>query len=71
MDQTKNARPSTSDHDFVRRPRRSKMDVIDFIHGGYVCDGTAWMDVRLRCPKCGMETGWRRDKRTPTYCDHQ
>jgi len=50
--------------------RRSKMDVIDFVHGGYICDGSAYMDVRLRCPKCGKQTGWRRNRRTPTYCDH-
>ena len=50
--------------------RRTKMVVTDFVHGGYVSEGTQWMKVRLLCKTCRRETRWYDGANPVVYCDH-
>lgn len=54
----------------VRQPRRTRMAVTDFVHGGYVSEGNQWMKVRLLCKTCRRETGWYDGADPVVYCDH-
>lgn len=44
------------------------MEVVDFVHHGYVCDGSAYMLVRLKCSRCGDRSGWVKDRRRFPPC---
>ena len=54
----------------MARVRRTRMVVTDFVHGGYVSEGTQWMKVRLLCKTCRRETGWHDGANPVVYCDH-
>lgn len=49
---------------------RSRMVVTDFVHGGYVSEGTQWMKVRMLCKTCRKETGWYDGSSPVVYCDY-
>jgi len=54
----------------LARVKRTRMVVTDFVHGGYVSEGTQWMKVRLLCKTCRRETGWYDGANPLVYCDH-
>lgn len=57
-----------------QKSRPVKMVVTDFVHGGYVAEGTSYIKYCMRCKACGHETGFLeapRGKEPNVTCDHQ